>query len=232
MGENWMNPYYQDSAVTIYHGDCREIIPDLPRGLVVTDPPYNVGYHYESYHDKMERKDYENMICRVCGGQFVLIHYMEDLVSLSFALAEVPAKVVAWVYPSNTARQWRGIGWWGIKPDFTKDGQEYKNPTDKRIAERISNGEQARLYDWWEIDQVKNIGKEKTDHPCQIPLAVMVRILKITPAELVIDPFCGSGTTLRAAKDLGKTAIGIEMDERYCEIAASRMGQEVLALTL
>ncbi len=224
-------PFYQDSAVTIYHGDSREIIPDLPKGLVVTDPPYNVGYHYANYADKMERGNYEAMLCHVCGGRFVLIHYMEDLISLSFALEEIPAKVVAWVYPSNTARQWRGIGWWGCTPDFTKDGQDYKNPTDKRIAERISNGERARLYDWWEIDQVKNIGAEKTEHPCQIPLSVMARILKITDGELVIDPFCGSGTTLRAAKDAGRRAIGIELDERYCEIAARRMGQEVLDFT-
>lgn len=225
-----MKPYYQDSFVTIYHADSRDLISDIPKGLVVTDPPYNVGYHYATYKDKMPREDYESMLCSVCGGQFVLIHYMEDLVSLSFALKEVPTKVVAWCYPSNTARQWRGIGWWGITPDFTKDGQDYKNPNDRRIAERIANGERARLYDWWEINQVKNIGEEKTEHPCQIPISVMARILNITDGDLVIDPFCGSGTTLRAAKDAERKAIGIEIDEKYCEIAARRMEQEVLAL--
>jgi DNA modification methylase len=178
----------------------------------------------------MDPRAYQKMLASVCRTPCVLIHYMESLCDFAFSLEELPVKVVAWVYPSNTPRQWRGIGWWGATPDFTKDGQDYKNPTDKRIAERIANGERARLYDWWEIDQVKNIGEEKTEHPCQIPLLVMARIIKITDGDLIIDPFMGSGTTLRAAKDAGRKAIGIEMDERYCEIAARRMGQEVLAL--
>lgn len=220
-------PYYEDSMVTIYHGECREIFPMLPRGLVVSDPPYNVGYHYDGYADDLSDLEYHEMLRMVCPPPCVLIHYAEDLCAIAFTLHKIPDKMVAWVYPSNTARQWRGVAWWGCKPDFTKDGQDYRNPTDKRIAERIANGERARLYDWWEIDQVKNIGAEKTDHPCQIPLSLMLRIIGITSAELIIDPFLGSGTTLRAAKDAGRKAIGIERNERYCEIAAKRMGQEV-----
>ncbi len=225
-------PYYQDSAVTLYHGDCRDIVPELPKGAItISDPPYNVGYHYGSYADRMEPKAYQQMLASVCRTPCVLIHYMESLCDFAFTVEELPAKVVAWVYPSNTQRQWRGIAWWGCKPDFTRDGQDYRNPEDKRIAERIANGERARLYDWWEIDQVKNVGEEKTEHPCQIPLSVMARIIKITEGDLIIDPFCGSGTTLRAAKDAGRRAIGIEFDERYCEITARRMGQEVFNLS-
>ena len=225
-----MKPYFKDDFCEIYHGDCREIKPQLGGGVVVSDPPYNVGYHYENYSDNLSVEDYQELIRAVCPLPCVLIHYAEALVALSWTLEEIPDKMVAWVYPSNTPRQWRGIAWWGVKPDFTLDGQPYKNPADKRIAERIANGESARLYDWWEIDQIKNVGKEKTDHPCQIPLAVMSRIIKITPSEIIIDPFMGSGTTLRAAKDLGRKAIGIELNERYCEISAKRLSQEVLAL--
>ena len=216
-------PYYQDSAVTLYHGDCRAIVPMLDRGLVVTDPPYNIGYHYESYADNLDPEDYNEMLRAVCPEPCVLIHYAEDIVALSWILESVPEKMVAWVYPSNTARQWRSIAWFGCKPDFNKDGQDYKNPKDKRIAERIARGERARLYDWWEINQVKNVSNEKTGHPCQIPLSVMERIIRITESPLVIDPFAGSGTTLLAAKNLGRRAIGVEMDERYCEIIAARI---------
>ncbi len=222
-----VSPFFRDDLVTIYHGDCREILPRLGvHGLVVTDPPYNVGYHYEGYADNLSTEEYQAMLREVCPLPCVLIHYAEDLVALSWTLEEIPEKMVAWVYPSNTARQWRGIAWWGCKPDFTKEGQDYRNPTDKRIAERIANGERARLYDWWELDQVKNVGEEKTEHPCQIPLAVMRRILKITDCKLVIDPFAGSGTTLLAAKQLGIPAIGIERNENYCRIAAQRCASD------
>lgn len=221
-------PYYEHGGITIYHGDCREILPHLPKGLTVTDPPYNVGYHHEGYADNLSVEDYQSLLLDSCRLPCVLIHYAEDLCAMSWTLEEIPDKMVAWVYPSNTARQWRGIAWWGAKPDFSLDGQDYKNPEDKRIKERIANGNRCKLYDWREVDQVKNVSAEKTDHPCQIPLTVMLRILTVTPSELVIDPFMGSGTTLRAAKDLGRQCIGIELEEKYAEIAARRLEQEVL----
>lgn len=220
-------PIYQDHLVKIYNGDCRKIMPLLPHGTVVSDPPYNVGYHYDGYSDNMDSNDYQSMLSEVCRKPCVVLHYAEDLCAMALTLEEKPQKMVAWVYPSNTARQWRGIAWWGCKPDFTRDGQDYKNPNDKRIMERIARGEKARLYDWWEIDQVKNVGNEKTAHPCQIPTEVMRRILKITDCQLVIDPFCGSGTTLVAAKQLGIHAIGIERNLNYCQIASSRVAAEM-----
>lgn len=221
------SPYYKDSLCTIINADSRDVMHKLPRGLVVSDPPYNVGYHYDGYKDNLTTDEYQELIRTVCPLPCVLIHYAEDLCALSWTLEEIPEKMVAWVYPSNTARQWRGIAWWGCKPDFRKDGQPYKNPTDKRIAQRIADGKQCRLYDWWEVNQVKNVGAEKTEHPCQIPQEIMRRILKITDCQLVIDPFAGSGTTLAAAKQLGIPSIGIERNEKYCEIAARRVASEL-----
>jgi site-specific DNA-methyltransferase (adenine-specific) len=224
-----MTPYYADDYVTLYHADNRCILrPD--DSVVVTDPPYNVGYNYREYGDRMDGRQYRELLAWTASAPAVVIHYMEDLYALSIELAAVPDKVIAWVYPSNTMRQWRGIAWWGCAPDLSLIGQEYCNPKDRRVAERIMQGYQARAYDWWEIDQVKNVSEEKTEHPCQIPLALMQRILITTCPEVVYDPFAGSGTTLRAAKDLGIKAVGVEMDERYCEIIANRLSQEVLAL--
>jgi DNA modification methylase len=224
------SPYYQDSHVTIINADCRDVMARLPRGLVVTDPPYNIGYHYDGYKDNLTAEEYQELIRVACPSPCVLIHYAEDLCAVSWTLEEIPQKMVAWVYPSNTARQWRGIGWWGCKPDFKKDGQAYRNPNDKRIKERIARGERARRYDWWEIDQVKNVSEEKTQHPCQIPTEVMLRILKITNCQLVIDPFAGSGTTLVAAKQMGIRSIGIERNPKYCSIAANRCASEFAGL--
>jgi len=135
-----------------------------------------------------------------------------------------PEKIVSWVYNSNTAKQHRDIAFFGVKPDFRKVGQPYKNPTDKRIAKRIAEGKQARLYDWWNINQVKNVSKDKTDHPCQMPLKVMENIIGILPEEYtIIDPFMGSGTTGVACKNLNRNFIGIELDETYFNIAEERI---------
>ena len=92
--------------------------------------------------------------------------------------------------------------------------------------QRIADGKSARLYDWWEINQVKNVSKEKTSHPCQMPVEVMRRIIGIRPEDyIIVDPFMGSGTTIKMAKETGRRAIGIELDERFAEIAANRCAE-------
>jgi adenine-specific DNA-methyltransferase len=101
--------------------------------------------------------------------------------------------------------------------------QAYKNPTDKRIAKRIAEGKSARAYDWWEINQVKNVSKKDNPHPCPIPYELAKRIILATTNEgdLVCDPFAGSGTILRAAKDLKRKYLGFEIDETYYKYALS-----------
>ena len=221
--------FYSHADIEIYIGDAREILPHLPRGLTVTDPPYNLGYDYDVYQDNLGERAYQDLLQTCIVHPSVVIHYPEALFRLAISWGIPPEKVVAWVYNANTPRQWRSIGWWGILPDFTLSGQPYKNPTDVRVRRLIENGNIARLYDWWHIDQVKNVSEEKTEHPCQIPLEVMKKILSITPnPALIIDPFMGSGTTLRAAKDLGRPAIGIEISQDYAEQAVARLSQERL----
>jgi len=125
------------------------------------------------------------------------------------------------------SKQSRTISWWGCKPDFTKVLQPFKNPNDKRIKSYINrtgkNG--AKLYDWWEVQQVKNTSKQKTEHPCQIPEEIIKRIILTTAKndELIIDPFAGSGTTLKVAKELGYSYIGYEIDENYIKIIKNRL---------
>ncbi len=169
------------------------------------------------------------MLRLTCRTPSIVLHYPEDICALSWTLEEIPAAMVAWVYHANTPRQWRTLAWFGLTPDFTRDGQPYRNPEDGRVQKLMADGKQARLYNWWHTEQVKNVSAEKADHPCQIPLSVMRRALKVTPITgKVIDPYMGTGTTLVAAKDLGLPATGIETSEAYCEIAAKRLSQEVL----
>jgi DNA modification methylase len=142
----------------------------------------------------------------------------------SFKIGLTPEKVVSWVYNSNTGKQHRDIAFFGVKPDFRKVGQDYKNPKDKRIAKRILEGKKAKLYDWWEINQVKNVSLEKTEHPCQMPLKVMENIIGILPDEYtIIDPFLGSGTTALACQKYGRKFIVIELDFKYFEISKQRI---------
>ena len=217
------------ASIQLITGNCLEALPSIKASceklVIVTDPPFNVGYHYNTYKDNMNHNEYLEMLGSIFGSTpFVVIHYPEEIYKIAIHMGVAPERVVSWVYNSNTPKQHRDIAFFGIKPDFTKYGQPYKNPTDKRIAQRIAEGKTAKLYDWWEINQVKNVSKEKTAHPCQMPLEVMKRIVAVLPDDYtIVDPFMGSGTTALACKLLGRNFIGIDMDKSYVEIAEERL---------
>jgi DNA modification methylase len=231
MWGNKMKPYYDKDGIIIYNGDCLEILDNLRlQGIefidtiFVSDPPFNVKYNYTEYKDNLPEDEYYAWLETIFRNyKKVIIHYPESLYKFAFQIGEFPERVISWVYNSNTARQHRDIAFFGISPDFTKVGQPYKNPKDKRIAKRIAEGKKAKLYDWWEVNQVKNVSK-KHSHPCVMPEKVMENIIGLLPENnLILDPFMGSGTTLVAAKKLGRKAIGIELSEQYCQIAVERL---------
>jgi site-specific DNA-methyltransferase (adenine-specific) len=217
--------------IQIYNGDCLEILDglrlqgvDFNNVIFVSDPPFNIGYHYNEYNDNLLEDEYYFWLQNIFGNyKKVIIHYPEELYKFAFQVGEFPERIVSWVYNSNTAKQHRDIAFFGVKPDFRGVGQPYKNPTDKRIAKRIAEGKTARLYDWWEINQVKNVSKKHT-HPCVMPEKVMENIIGLLPKDsIIIDPFMGSGTTILAAKKLNREAIGIEISEEYFNIAKKRL---------
>jgi len=216
-------------SIKLFHGDCLEVMShldiDYTNTVLVSDPPFNIGYHYNEYNDAMHEDDYYTMLHDVFGQHsHVMIHYPESLYKHSFTIGRFPERVVSWVYNSNTPRQHRDIAFFGIKPDFSRIGQPYKNPTDKRIAKRIAEGKQAKLYDWWNVNQVKNVSTDKTAHPCQMPYEVMRRIIGVLPESVtILDPFMGSGTTGMACIELNRAFIGIEVDETYFRIADERL---------
>lgn len=222
----------------IFNMDCSEMMRSeeykkLTEGkkvIIVTDPPFNIGYHYQSYDDRMREDEYYGFLRKTFEGKpLVCVHYPEALHRLSAAMGRFPERVVSWVYNSNTAKQHRDIAYYGIKPDFTKVKQPYKNPTDKRIQKRIAEGKGARLYDWWEINQVKNVSKSRggLKHPCVMPIEVMMRAIGVLPEDaIIVDPFMGSGTTAIACMRLGRDFIGCEIDEGYCQEAKRRIEDE------
>lgn len=230
--------------IKMFNNDCLELMQsqtfiDLIKNkkvCIVTDPPFNVNYHYKSYKDNLSEEEYYSFLDNLLSMYkfpFVIIHYPEALYKISFEVGIFPEKVVSWVYNSNTAKQHRDVAFFGIKPDFNKVKQPYKNPTDKRIAKKIAEGKGARLYDWWEINQVKNVSKKQINHPCVMPLEVMKRIVGILPDDYIIfDPFMGSGTTALACKELNRDFIGSEIDEEYFKICEQRLADEFNLFTI
>ncbi len=198
-----MKPYYDHDGITIYNADCREALQSLRADVIVTDPPY--GIDFAGQPTKWQRragKRPENW------DEFPI----EDLPKL---LEAAPVRCV-WggnYYPLPPSRGW--LVW--LKPD---------SPPSMGSAE----------FAWTNIDQnaahiihsISATNHERLGHPTQKPLKVMHWTIGKMPPGVILDPFMGSGTTLRAAKDAGRRAIGVEINERYCEMAATRLAQTVL----
>lgn len=193
--------YYQDEHATIYHGDCREILPLLPKcDAIVTDPPYGIYDHGGKWGRKHEQQ-WDREAADVTG------------------LLPLSDQVIIWggnYFPLPPSRGW--LVW------HKRDSN--LSAADCELA-WTSFDMNTRLIDC----TIAATNGERCGHPTQKPLRVMKWSIGFTKGETILDPFMGSGTTLRAAKDLGRRAIGIEISERYCEIAAQRMRQMVLGFT-
>lgn len=227
----------------IYNIDAKTLVQNIfsdggvGKYIIVTDPPFNVWYHYEWFYDKQDEDVYYNDLTKILTCiwcPFVVIHYPESLYKLSYYTKTIPTKVVSRVYNSNTAKQHRDIWFFNIKPDFNKVKQPYKNPQDKRIKKRIAEWKTwGRLYDWWNINQVKNVSKKNIWHPCVMPLEVMTNIIGILPQDyIIIDPYMWSWTTAVACKKLNRNFIGCEINPDYIKIAEKRIAEENSKLIL
>lgn len=140
----------------LYNENCLNIIDDIIKSnsnvIIVSDPPFNIKYHYNSYKDNMNNDEYIKMLVKIFkNNKSVIIHYPEQLYELSIAINKVPNKVVSWVYNSNLSKQHRDIVFYDIKPNFNQVKQPYKEDSKKtrRLIEKGSKG--ARIYDWWNI---------------------------------------------------------------------------------
>ena len=219
-----MKPYYEDDAVTIYHGDCREVLPtvDLPgEAVVVTDPPYGIGWS----RGENTRKRSSQAHAGIQGDNSTTAR--DAALALT---SHLPAVVFGSFYAPPPDRVRQVLVW--HKP--ADSGVVGSTTGYRRDAEPIFLLDPWPLRTWSWSSVLRCQGESisahtrRTGHPHTKPLDLISTLIQRSPEGLVVDPFVGSGTTLRAAKDLGRKAIGIELDERYCEIAAKRMGQEVL----
>ena len=216
----------------IYNKDYKEILKTLDKEntLIITDPPYNVGWKYDTYKDNLSEEEYTNLFMYFQGYKFVVIHYIEHIIKYIVPYMGVPTKCIQWVYNSNMRRQHRTIAFFNCSPDRSKVTQPYKDLSDKRIQKRISLGfKGSPLYDWWEIPIIKSGSAkvlEKEDYSNQIPEKVIGNIIKTTATnETIFDPFMGSGTTLSVASKLGFKYIGSDISEKAYKITKTRLSK-------
>ena len=238
-----MKPYYDEDGITIYHGDCREILPQLePVDLVLTDPPWMAR------SDQITRRS--KGVAKVLQpsrgiGYGSIGEFDQSILSMAFTTTlhdmlvicgykELGA-VIACLEPIRGCFIWH-------KPN---GGISVAYPTPLDVAYIVWGAHKSKLtgYQHWKSGvfsyPVPTAGcvsngerflegiNGKAKHPCQGPLALYRELLKPGKGS-VLDIYMGTGTTLRAAKDLGRQAIGIEIEEKYCEIAANRLRQKVL----
>ncbi|HWT45402.1 MAG TPA: site-specific DNA-methyltransferase [Vicinamibacterales bacterium] len=249
-----MTPYYEDSLVTLYHADCAEVLPSMADvDLIFTSPPYNLNcttkpgggfdglrkgtaragkWHggdlasgYADHGDDMPMPEYEEWqrdVLRACWAT------LNDHGAIFYNHKPRPWLGEVWLpirlNPELPLRQvviWARAGGINFSPSHYCPTHEWLLVLAKpefRLKSKAASG----LGDVWYVPQ------EASEHPAPFPLGLPARAIESVAPSLVLDPFAGSGTTLRAAKDAGVRAVGIELSEKYCEMAALRLGQESL----
>jgi site-specific DNA-methyltransferase (adenine-specific) len=219
-----VKPYYQDDAVTIYHGDCREILPTIsPVDLVLTDPPYNCINRATGGLRTIDKggADSRPVEIEAAAAEFVRLatgsiyvwcgaSFLSDWLR-AFEDAGLTTRGGVWHKPNPSPMN--GEKMWLSALEFCAFARKPSAYFDSHCK--------PALWRW---------PTEPGDHPTPKPMRLMQEQIGASCPKggIVLDPYMGGATTLRAAKDLGRRAIGIEIEERYCEIAARRMGQEVL----
>jgi DNA modification methylase len=232
-----MKPYYEHAGITIYHGDCREILPQLPKAwcvtcsceladesilaihlaaghklepfaaVMVTDPPYGMAYQ-SGWSDRSVTGDEDSGV----RNQILAMWKGPAVVFGRWSIDRPSGSRVVLIWDKG---EWPGMGDlsfpWGLShEEIYVIGEGFKGRRMGTVLRR---------------DRIGGAG----DHPTEKPVSVLQKLIERCPDGAVLDPFAGICTTLKAAKDLNRRAIGIEIEEKYCEIAARRLSQEVFS---
>ncbi len=221
-------PYYVDpaSGITIYHGDARDIAPQLIGwNVLLTDPPYGVdgGRGGQARGTTGKAKYQGEWPDTPAYIEEVVVNLLAQLLPAAERAAVTPGVRCLFLYPPPADM---GVFFSPASASFSPWGIQTCHPIlyygkDFRAGRApLPNG------------RAVNEAAEKNGHPCPKPIRAWKWLTEKVSrdGDVLLDPFMGSGTTLRAAKDLGRPAIGIEIEERYCAIARDRLRQEVLAL--
>jgi site-specific DNA-methyltransferase (adenine-specific) len=220
-----MTPYYERVGITIFNARCEDVLASLATGsvdLVLTDPPFNARFDYGAdVDDNRPWSEYTAWLdgivaeCeRVSAGMVMVFLSVTGLIR--FAPVRAPRWVCSWTKSVGGTHSAGNSGFFPRWEPCLIYGKTWG------AGGRVPPGV---MPDAW-----YHLPTRATGHPCPKPISLTHEIISRHPARIILDPFMGSGTVLRAAMDCGRNAIGCEVNEAYCEIAARRLEQSVLDL--
>jgi site-specific DNA-methyltransferase (adenine-specific) len=211
-----MKPYYEHAGITIYHGDCREIMPLQDEvGLLLTDPPYGGGLAVD-FADRFKTKagKWWNVSDRSGQARHTPIEGDDEPFDPALLLRTKAQHKILWGANWYASRLPNSGGWW---------------VWDKRNGSRDVSEADVRVFRHTWFGLIRDSERDNFCHPTQKPVALMRWCIENSKTDgLILDPFMGTGPIEQAAKQLGRPVVGIEKVEKYCEIAAKRLSQEVL----
>ena len=207
-----MKPYYDEAGITIFHGDCREILPDLAYDLIITDPPYGISHasgHGASWQNTTIQNDHDTSL-----RDWIMAHDVPMAVFDTWKSPRPAGVRAALVWDKGPAS---GMGdltfpWKGSWELIWICGDGWHGRRDEGVLRNHF------------VPPAESQGRR---HPNEKPVTLIQCLLIKAPEGIVCDPCCCGGTTLIAARDVGRRAIGIEIEERYCAVAVKRLGQGV-----
>lgn len=212
-----IKPYFQDEYVTIYNADCRQLLSDLPKvDLVMTDPPYNVGKDYDTHNDSMLLEEY--------------MAWATECVKLCLPLANNQF----WVAPRYKLQLWLSLLPKSHLITIRRGAcGPFREGWSDQFEIALAIGKPSKcVSDLWDGIRLKGEGyffrEETFGHPGYTPSPIFAKAVALLSTNSILDPFLGTGTSIVVAKKMGRKAIGIEISESYCEIAAKRCMQTVM----
>lgn len=211
------NPYYKDDLVTLYHGDCLEITDWLAADVLVTDPPYGIAFVNDWLTKRTKERRSQNPIANDAStaARDTALALWGDRPALVFGRWDAPRPTAVrhrliWDKGDSPGMGDLGLPWGRSEEEVYVIGKGF-------IGARGSNVIRALGYSGGAAD--------RPNHPTPKPIGLMEALIGKTVGTLA-DPFAGSGATLIAARNLGRQSIGVELEERYCELIAKRLSQQ------
>jgi DNA modification methylase len=242
-----VTPYYQHGGITIYHGDCLEVVAGMPSGSVdgvITDPPYCSGGYLEAQKNT-KAQGLRGSTVAADGFQWFADNM--GTAGLTWMLRELALRIRDVLQPNRSAfifTDWRMVP--TLAPAIESAGFRFRNqliwdkgnaglgngfkPRYEVVMEFAKGQAQYATKDGQSVLRFNRVHASGKLHGAEKPVGLLAELMRVAGPSIVLDPFMGSGSTLVAALGSGRRAIGVEAEERYCEIAAKRLEQEVLPL--